>query len=204
MPISPIKVGVTGGIGSGKTLVCDIFSALGIPIYNADQRAKSLMTTNENVVKEIKHHFGDEAYTDTGELNRSFLANNVFSDPEKLAIINGIVHPAVAVDFAKWVENNSSAPYVIKEAALLVEAGSYKELDKLIVVTAKEDIRINRVLFRDQNRDEKQIREIISRQLPEDEKVKKATFIIKNDGDQLLLPQVLNIHEVLNSSPSTG
>lgn len=196
---SPIKAGITGGIGSGKSIVCDIFRMLGVPVYLADERAKYLMNSDEWVKQQIIDSFGEKAYLHTGELNRRMIAGTVFPDSKKLEELNAIVHPAVERDFNSWVEQNSNAVYVIKEAALLVETGSYKRLDLLITVTALEAIRIDRVLQRDSHRKPDEIRAIISRQLVEAEKVKKSRFVIINDDKTLIIPQVLKIHAEINN-----
>ncbi len=185
-----LTVGVTGGIGAGKTLVTKLFALLQIPIYYADTRAKELM--NGQLVAPITAIFGPKSYVD-GKLNRSYLASTVFLNKEELKKLNAIVHPAVAIDFDKWLEGYTAAPYVIKEAALLVEAGSYKQLDKLIVVTAPQQLRIKRIKKRDPFRSEKEILGIISNQMPEEEKIKLADYIIANDEKSMLIPQVVTI-----------
>ena len=186
----PISVGVTGGIGSGKTLVTKLFSILNIPIYYADERAKWLM--NESLQGIISTTFGTNSYVD-GKLNRDYLARTVFSDSAALEKLNDIVHPAVANDFENWVKEQSNVSYVIKEAALLVETGSYKQLDKLIVVTSPQSLRVERIKLRDEFRSEEEIFHIISKQTSDIEKVNLADFIISNDEQKLLIPQVLKI-----------
>ena len=200
----PLKVGVTGGIGAGKSLVCEIFSILNVPIYHADEEAKMLLVKNPDVVCAIKENFGDRAYYADGSLNREFLSESVFSDKAKLQIINSIVHPAVAIDFGAWCERNYSQPIIIKEAALLVESGSYKELDRLITVTAPEPVRIKRVLDRDSHRNLNQIQQIVAKQLKEEEKAAISDYIIQNDGHSLLIPQVVRIHQSLINARHTG
>ncbi|MCL6258672.1 dephospho-CoA kinase [Aquiflexum sp. TKW24L] len=192
----PLLIGITGGIGSGKSTVARIFSILGIPIYFADDRAKWLMANDADLKKEIISNFGKESYSDSGKLNREFLAAQVFSDEEKVKTINELVHPAVKADFEKWAANQK-APYVLKEAALLFETGSSKDLDKVINVSAPIRIRISRVLMRDSHRNEKQVNDIIDKQLPDEEKNKLADFVIKNADNKLLIPQVLEIHRQL-------
>ena len=204
MPNKPLKIGVTGGIGAGKSIVCKIFKILGIPVYNADERAKVLMVQDKHVVESIKRNFGDEAYLADGKLNNIYLANHVFKNENKLKIINAIVHPAVTIDFDNWLKNHENKSYVIKEAALLVESGSYEFLDYLITVTAPIDIRIARILTRDSHRTKENIEEIISKQLSDEEKISKSKFIITNDNHSLLIPEVLKIHEFLISSIQTG
>lgn len=192
----PLLVGITGGIGSGKSTACRIFSILGVPIYYADDRAKWLMAHDEDLKQAIIFNFGEESYTADGELNRVFLASVVFPDEKKVAIINGLVHPAVKKDFENWADDQT-APYVLKEAALLFESGSYKELDKIINVSAPLKTRITRVMMRDRHRTEKQIHEIIDKQLSDEEKNAKSDFVIKNAENKLLIPQVLEIHRKL-------
>lgn len=194
-----LKVGITGGIGSGKTTVCKLFEQLGVPVYYADERAKYLMQHEHYLIDLIKKNFGSDVYDNGGALNRKLLAEKVFNNPEKLRVLNSLVHPAVFRDTERFVEEQQvkNLPYAMKEAALLVETGSYKNLDKLIVVTAPLEVRLQRVSQRDSAATE----EILSRirnQLPEEEKLKLADYIITNDKDiEHLKQQVLNIHEQL-------
>jgi dephospho-CoA kinase len=191
----PLMIGITGGIGSGKSIVCKVFSSLGIPIYDADSRAKKLMTTDGILISQIKKEFGDLSYQEGGALNREFLSKTVFNDEERLQKLNGLVHPRVAEDSAKWMRSNTNYPYLIKEAALLFESGSYQTLDKIIVVRAPEEVRVQRVLKRDRNRTESDIRKIIRNQLSEEEKINRADYVIQNDETVLVIPQVLKLHE---------
>ncbi|MCG8310390.1 MAG: dephospho-CoA kinase [Cytophagales bacterium] len=204
MPINPIKVGITGGIGSGKTVVCKMFNLLGVPVYDADRLAKVIMVENTEVVESIISAFGQKAYFEDGKVNRNYLASEVFGDAEKLRLLNSIVHPAVAIDFELWIKENEQKPYIVKEAALLVESGSYKTLDYLITVTSPEKVRIKRVLNRDPHRTIHDVTSIISRQLSEAEKIEKSHFVIVNDDITLIIPQVLGIHESLISSGLAG
>jgi dephospho-CoA kinase len=196
----PLQVGITGGIGSGKSLVCKIFLHLGVPVYDADSHAKRLMTTDGILMSGIKKEFGDLAFQSDGTLNRGYLAEHVFQDQKKLNILNSLVHPRVAADFENWVNKHSSDSYVIKEAALLFEAGSDRALDKIIVVAAPEPLRIKRVQIRDPHRTVEQIREIVEKQMPEDEKLKRADHIIVNDETELIIPQVLKLHRIFSST----
>lgn len=141
-------VGLTGGIGSGKTTIAHFFEDLGVPVYVSDVQAKHLMTTDVEVIKQIKALFGDQAYKKGRQLNRKYLATIVFSDKEKLSQLNSIVHPAVAQDFNMWATTHQK-PYIIKEAAILFENGGYKECDYNILVMAPKDQRIKRVMARD-------------------------------------------------------
>jgi dephospho-CoA kinase len=190
----PFQIGITGGIGSGKSIVCKIFAVLGVPIYDADSRAKAVMTTDGILISAIQKEFGTLSYKDDGLLNREYLAKEVFGSEEKLKRLNSLVHPRVAADYSDWLSRQVSKPYVIKEAALLYESGSYKASDKVIVVRAPEAIRIARVQKRDPHRNEEAIRDIMHNQLPEEEKVKRADFVVTNDESTLLIPQVLSLH----------
>jgi len=186
-------VGITGGIGSGKTTVCKIFEVLGVPVYYADERAKWLLNNDTTVKEKVVALLGNDAYSN-GELNRPLIAEKVFADKNLLEEYNSIVHPAVAEDTLTWSSQHLDEPYVLKEAALLVETGSYLNLDKLIVVTAPEKIRIERVMQRDEL-SEAAVMARIKNQMPESEKVKLADFVIVNDGTQSLIEQVKNIHQ---------
>ncbi|MBS9522495.1 dephospho-CoA kinase [Litoribacter ruber] len=191
----PLLVGLTGGIGSGKSIVAKFFNVLGIPVYYADDRAKWLMSNDPELKNNIITTFGADSFTADGQLNRTYLAEKVFGDPEATKKINSLVHPAVKTDFENWAKHQNT-PYVIKEAALLFETGSYKELDKIINVSSPLKLRVSRILLRDQ-RSEAQINEIINRQLPDEEKNKLADFVIKNSENKMVIPQVLEIHQKL-------
>jgi len=191
----PLLIGITGGIGSGKSTVAKIFEILGIPVYYADERAKWLMSNNPVLKSQISKEFGSESYVN-GNLNRSFLAETVFSDPKKVAKINSLVHPVVALDFKEWAGIQKS-PYVLKEAALIFETEGHKKLDAVINVSSPLRIRISRILMRDSHRSEEQINHIIDQQMPDEAKNELADFVIKNVDNKLLIPQVLKIHEQL-------
>ena len=193
-----IKIGITGGIGSGKTTVCKIFELLGIPVYYADERAKWLMVNDENLIHKLKEAFGEKVYYKNGTLNRKYLANLIFNDQEKLNTINSIVHPAVYSDSKKWHEEQRNVPFTLKEAALFFENGSYIQMDKMITVTAPKSLRIKRVTDRDQT-DKVSVEARINKQLPESEKVKLSDFVINNDGSQSLIHQVLNVYNLLKN-----
>lgn len=194
--VKPLLVGITGGIGAGKSTVAKVFSLLSIPVYYADDRAKWLMANAEALKAQIIQAFGEDSYTEEGLLNRKFLAEKVFSDPANTEIINGLVHPAVAEDFRRWAEQQQR-PYVLKEAALLFESGSYKDLDKVINVSSPLKVRVARILKRDPHRTLEQVNGIIDKQLPDEEKNEMADFVIKNTDNQMIIPQVLSIHEKL-------
>jgi dephospho-CoA kinase len=194
-----LKIGITGGIGSGKTTVCKVFETLGIPVYYADDRAKALMVEDKNLINFIKQTFGKEAYLPDGSLNRALISHIAFSNPLKLTELNAAVHPAVLLDGEKWHKAQKGVPYTLKEAALLYESGSDAVLDKIITVFTPKNIRIERVLERGGlTREEIEAR--ISKQMPDEEKVKKADFIIFNDGKKSLIEQVLAIHHKLSQS----
>ena len=194
----PLLVGVTGGIGSGKSTICKIFEQFEIPVYYADERAKQIMVEDHHVIDRIKNLLGNQAYFQDGSLNKTFIAEVVFSDPQKLKGLNGIVHPVVGIDSANWHSKQTMTPYTIKEAALLIESGSFRLLDKLIVVYAPKEVRIERVVKRDKiNRGAVLSR--MDKQMPEDEKLLFADFVIHNNGRYPLIKQVWKIHQLLVS-----
>lgn len=192
------KVGITGGIGAGKSIVSQLFKLLGIPVYDADSRAKYLMNQDPDLKKGIVSLFGSEAYTNEG-LNRTFIARQTFNNQSNLEQLNALVHPAVGSDYSKW-EQEQNSKYTLKEAALLFEAGSNKDLDIIIVASAPEELRIERVLERDSHRTRADIEAIISKQWPQEKKENKADFVIYNDGKSLVIPQVLSVHEKILTS----
>jgi dephospho-CoA kinase len=190
---TPKQIGITGGIGSGKSLVCRIFSALGIPVYDADSRAKSVMTTDGILISQIKKEFGVLSYHADGSINREYLAQ-AFKSSEKLKILNELVHPRVGIDYKQWVSEQHTS-YIIKEAALLFEAKSNLGLNKTIMVYAPRELRVKRVLQRDAHRNRQQVEEIINNQMPDEEKMRLADFVVTNDETQLVIPQVLALHD---------
>jgi dephospho-CoA kinase len=191
-----LKVGITGGIGSGKTTVCRIFETLDIPIYYADDRAKALMTEDADLIKAVKNLFGDAAYFEDGSLNRALISEVAFSNPLILNELNAIVHPAVRRDGEDWHNAQIGVPYTLKEAALHFESGGYKLMDKMICVVAPQELRIERVLKRGGlNRSEIEAR--IAKQLPDEDKIIQSDFVIYNDGVQGLIPQIRTIHAAL-------
>ncbi len=187
-----LKIGLTGGIGSGKTTVAKVFETLGIPVYYADDATKRLMNSNEFIKKSLIKYFGEGTYLD-GILNRKYLANIVFSDKEKLALLNSITHPLTINDANEWMAKQKS-PYIIKEAALLFESNAAKHLDYFIGVSAPLAIRIKRVMQRDAIT-EIEVVNRINRQMNEEEKMKRCDFVIMNNDEELVIPQVLKIHE---------
>ncbi len=186
-----LKVGITGGIGSGKTTVCRIFELLNIPVYYADDRAKWLMQHDPDLIKNIIDLFGTSAYLPDGGLNRAYIGKLVFSNKALLAQLNKLVHPAVFLDGERWFAKQTSR-YAIKEAALFYETGSYQQMDKMIVVTADREERIRRVMLRD-GLEREAVEARMDKQLPEAEKIAKADFVIYNDGREMLIPKILEI-----------
>ncbi len=186
-----LKIGITGGIGSGKSTVSRIFNVLGIPVFDADSEAKKLMESNVSIKEAIQNEFGADTYID-GKLNRALLANLVFTDTYKLDKLNALVHPITIAYAETWMEQQTSA-YVVKEAALFFESGSAANLDYMIGVYAPQHIRINRAMKRDQISRE-QVLERINRQVDEEMKMRLCDYVIQNDEQQLLIPQVLQLH----------
>ncbi|MCE7065705.1 dephospho-CoA kinase [Dyadobacter sp. CY326] len=194
----PLQVGITGGIGSGKSVVCQLFSCLGIPVYNADNRAKWLTNNDLTVRERVIALLGNNAYTDTGSYNTAYVSSIVFKDENLLKALNAIIHPVVMQDTADWVRNNHQSPYVLKEAAIMNKAGDHNSLDYVVVVEAPVALRVKRILQRDQ-RSEEQIRAIIERQVSDEERRKLADFIVLNDEKSALIPQVMKLHEIFKS-----
>jgi dephospho-CoA kinase len=189
-----LKIGLTGGIGSGKTTVAKVFELLGVPVYYADNASKRLYHTDKDLIAALKKHFGEDVYTG-GQLERAKLAAIVFNDPEKLDLLNKLVHPLTIKDAAAWMQSQTSA-YVIKEAALLFESGSAGNLDYIIGVYAPGAIRIKRVMDRDHT-SISDIKKRMAMQINESVKMKLCDFVIVNDEQQMVIPQVLKIHEQL-------
>lgn len=189
-----LKIGITGGIGSGKSTVCRIFELLGIPVFYADAAAKEIMHTDNELKAGIIAAFGIKSFSDEGLLNRKFIADIVFYDQKALETLNALVHPAVFRAFDNWLIKHKSAPYIIKEAALLFESGSDKMCTHTILVEAPEALKIDRVISRDHITEE-EVRLRMARQLPDAEKEQIANFIILNDEQSLVIPQVLKLHE---------
>ncbi|OJJ15892.1 dephospho-CoA kinase [marine bacterium AO1-C] len=194
MKTKNLKIGITGGIGSGKSIICRIFQTLGIPVYDADSRAKWIVNHHPDLRKELIAEFGAEAYDAQGNYNRAYMAKQVFNDGNRVKVLNRLIHPRVGQDFVDWTHQNSNAPYLLKEAALMFESGSFLALDKIITVFAPEEVRIQRILKRDPHRSEDQIKAIFGKQLAEEEKIKRADFVVQNDDQHLVIPQVLELH----------
>ena len=191
-----LRIGITGGIGSGKSIASRLFHALGVPVYDADTRARWLMENDDVLGNNVRAAFGPDTYDGTGRLNRPVLAATVFQNPARLAQLNALVHPHVGTDFERWaaIQQQAGLRYVLKEAALLFEAGSYRQLDRIITVFAPRPVREARVLRRDPHRSPADVAAIIAKQLSEEEKIRRADFVLTNDDVQPLLPQVLALH----------
>ena len=189
-----LKVGLTGGIGSGKSTVAQLFEVLGIPVYYADVEAKKLMSENKELRQAIIESFGKDAYTNE-VLNRKYISSIVFSDPLKLELLNSIVHPATKKDGERWMSRQKTA-YAIHEAALIFEAYVSDRLDYVIGVSSPQELRIKRAMERDQVT-RKEIVTRMTKQLDEEIKMSKCDFVVINDEQQLLIPQVLELHEKL-------
>ncbi len=192
-----LRIGITGGIGSGKSIASRLFHALGVPVYDADTRARWVMENDAALRGELRAVFGPETYDAAGRLNRAALAALVFGQPARLARLNGLVHPHVGTDFEQWAaaQQQRGHSYVLKEAALLFEAGSYKQLDRIITVFAPLAVRTARVLRRDPQRSAADVAAIMAKQLSEGEKMQRADYVLANDDVRPVLPQVLALHE---------
>ena len=187
-----LKIGVTGGIGSGKTIVCKVFEQLGIPVFNADINAEQIINQDIGIREKFLKHFGNQIY-EGDIINKKILASIIFSNIEARLKVNSIVHPVLKEYFEEWLEQYRAKKYVIKEAALLFEAGTYQDLDEIITVFAPEELRISRVIQRD-NTTIEETKTRINSQLDENIKLNKADYIIYNDEDQLIIPQILKLH----------
>lgn len=194
-----IKIGITGGIGSGKSVVSEIFHLHGFPLYNADREAKKLNDSSPYIRKQLTRHFGENLYVN-GKLDRKKLASIIFHDDSKLAIANSIIHPELANDFRRWSLHREHYSLVILDAALLIEAGFHQLTDRVIMITAPEELRIARVMQRDHSTlDEVKVR--MNAQLPEEEKIKYADYIVINDNNHSLIQQV---SEIIKKASSDG
>ncbi len=189
-----LRVGLTGGIGSGKSTVARILEVLGTTVYFADDAAKQIMNTDLGLRKEIQLHFGEASYLE-GKLDRKYLAGIVFNDPEKLSLLNSLIHPVTIRHSEDWFRRQS-APYAVREAALLFESGASENLDFIIGVYAPKSIRLQRVIKRDGLTSE-EIQKRMSRQINEEMKMKLCDAVIRNDEQELVIPQVMELHQLL-------
>ena len=191
-----LKVGLTGGIGSGKTTVAKVFEILGVPVYYADAASKNLYTSDPELMESVKKHFGEAVYTGN-TLNRNILATLVFNDPQKLDLLNRLVHPPTIRHAEAWMAQQT-APYIIKEAALLFESGSVSGLDYVIGVNTPKHLRLKRVIERDGLARE-EVMQRMNRQIEETIKMRLCDFVIQNNEQELVLPQILKLHQHLLS-----
>ena len=189
-------IGITGGIGAGKSLICKIFSTMSIPIYDADSRAKYLINNDLSLKKSIKNLLGNNAYTPKGEYNRAWVASQVFNNPDLLKQLNSIVHPCVHKDSHNWAKKYPKSPFLLYEAALMKAAGDNNMFAKVIVVNAPIELRIKRIQQRD-SRSEQEIKAIIARQMTDEERLAIANYVIENDDEKPVLEQILQIYKQL-------
>ncbi len=197
-----LKVGITGGIGSGKTTICRIFETLGIPVFYADMVAKEIMVNDAILIQGVKDSFGEESYLPGGILNNKHIAGIVFNDELELAKLNAMVHPAVFRAFDNWVvQLPKDTPYILKEAALLFESGSYKMCNKNILVTAPLELKLKRVMNRDGVTAD-QVKARMDKQFTDEKKIKMADYLINNNETDSLINQVMELHQLfLNNRP---
>jgi dephospho-CoA kinase len=188
------RIGLTGGIGSGKSTVAKIFEVLGIPVYYADDAAKNIMNDDEELKQQIIKYFGARSYVNN-KLDRKYISKKVFNNKEDLSLLNSLVHPATIRDAENWMKDQTTA-YAIKEAALIFESGAEKFLDHVIGVSAPENLRIERTMKRD-NISEEEVKDRIKNQMSEEKKMSLCNFVVTNDEQQPLLPQVIALHKQL-------
>ena len=190
------KIGITGGIGSGKTTVCEIFKLLGVPVFSADDEAKNLQNNDLHISELLIKLFGKDIYYPDGVLDRKKLAALIFNDSNAMAKVNSIVHPAVRKSFLNWIDNQQDADYILYEAAILLESGYASDFDRTILVLADEKLRIERVIKRD-HLSEDLVKQRINNQMPESQKIKMVDFIIENSDKKLLFPQIIELDKLI-------
>lgn len=193
-----LKIGITGGIGSGKTTVCRLFELLGIPVYSADEESKQLLQEDKDVLKKILDFFGKDVLDKEGKPDRKKLAAIVFNDKVKLEALNAIMHPAVAKHFENWVQKHKNAAYVLKEAAIMFESGAHTQVDKVITVNAPMELRIARTMKRD-NIQRTEVESRMKSQMSDEERTSRSQYSISNDEQTLLIPQVLELNRLLTA-----
>jgi dephospho-CoA kinase len=194
-----LKVAITGGIGSGKSIVCRVFQHLGVPVFFSDKEAKELVNRDPLIRSRLISHFGNDIYLDEG-INRKLMASIIFNDPLALQTMNSIVHPVLKQKFYQWTRLQKGCKYVIMEVAILFESKSEKEFDKIITVYAPEDLKIKRSMHRD-NCTADEIKERMNNQYDDHFKMQHSDFVIVNDDSTLVLPQILKIHELFFATP---
>jgi len=190
------KIGITGGIGSGKSTACEIFKLLGVSVFHADDEAKNLQNNNLQIKNYLIELFGEHLYSEDGLLDRKMLAGLIFNDTKALAKVNAIIHPAVRQNFLKWVENKQNDNYVLYEAAILLESGYSVDFDRNILILADEKIRIERVMKRD-SISEELVKERIKNQMSDIEKINLVDYVLENSDDKLLIPQIIALDMVI-------
>lgn len=195
-----LRVGITGGIGSGKSTVCRIFECLGTPVYYADSRARWLTENHSEIRREVVDLLGKEAYTEEGRYNTDYVSSRVFKDKALLERLNMIIHPRVKEDTRIWAGEHKKHAFIVKEAAIMSRKSG--DLDYIVAVVSPESLRIQRVLLRDRKRTLEQVRAIIASQAPEQHYYSIADFVVKNNEEDLLIPQVLHIQEKLLKASS--
>jgi len=193
---SPKEIVITGGIGSGKTYVCRLFEKLGAPVYYSDSRAKELVNESLDLKTKIESLLGSESYIN-GTYNTKFVSSRVFNNKQLLQKLNNIIHPAVAENYRCWVAKHHNYPYTVKESALIFELNLEAQFNKTVLITANEELRIDRVLKRDPWRGKSEVKAIINKQLSDAEKESRTNFIISTNKSNLVLPQVLKVHKAL-------
>lgn len=193
-----LKVGITGGIGSGKTTICKVFELLGVPVYYADNASRELLENDTDIKNKVVHVFGENVLDSSSRIDRKKVASVVFGNEEQLKKLNAIIHPAVALHFELWLKSHKTAPYILKEAAILFESGAYLQMDKVVTVSAPDELRITRVVKRDRVSSE-EVEKRMKTQLSETERVKRSQFVIVNDEKELVIPQVMKLHHQLIS-----
>jgi len=191
-----LKVGITGGMGSGKSTVCNILKNLGVPVFSSDDVGKMLLNNDDYLKSQIKKKFDSDMYTSSGTIDREQMARLVFNNPDELKKLNELVHPRVKAEFDSWCKKNEKKPYVVKEAAILFETDQHKELDKMVTVFCPKEERIRRIIKRDEVTKES-VEKRMLHQYSDAERNALADFIIMNDGNEELLPQVKELHELL-------
>jgi dephospho-CoA kinase len=190
-----LKIGITGGIGCGKSTVCEVFKQLGASVYNADIEAKKLTNSNIEIREKLIKSFGNDIYLKSGEIDRQKLSSIIFSSKSALTQVNSIIHPVVKQHFDNWLIKNAENIYIIKEAAILFESGAYKDMDFIVTVFAPENVRIKRVMERD-GISKEIVQQKIANQLSDSEKVERSNYVIYNDGKHLIIPQILKLHDL--------